>query len=92
MAHDSNYPIIIGHKFKKGLFAFRKDGGFNVWIVRLKKQYESGKNFDIGDIKSIEAELHFCDRESVQATIKVLIDILKDWKPQAETEAEDGNV
>ena len=86
MAHNSNYPIIIGHKFKKGLFAFRKDGGFNVWIVRLNKQYESGENFDIGDIKSIEAELRFCDRESVQAMVKVLSNILKDWKPQAKSE------
>ena len=86
MAYNSNYPIIIGHKFKKGLFAFRKDGGFNVWIVRLKKQYESGENFNIGDIKSIEAELRFCDRESVQVTVKVLSDILKDWKYKAESE------
>ena len=86
MAHNSNYPIIIGHKFKKGLFAFRKDGGFNVWIVRLKKQYESGENFNIGDIKSIEAELRFCDRESVQAMVKVLSDILKDWKYKAESD------
>lgn len=78
-------PIQIGKNLRKGLFAFRdiKLGGFNVCIVWLKKEYQSGEEYDISEIEEINAILHFCDKESVERTIEVLNRILKDWEKEA---------
>ena len=78
--HD--LPIMIGHQLKKGFLIFRKGEGFELHIVWLdkEKEYESGQEFKLEDIRKVEAVLHFCDRESVKAMMKGLEFILKQWK------------
>lgn len=78
--HD--LPIMIGHKLKKGMLAHRKGEGFDLYVVWLNKdkEYESGQEFQIEDIRKVEAVLHFCDRESVKAMKTILEFILKQWK------------
>ena len=75
-------PVVIGKYMRKGIFALRdvKQGGFNVAIVKLNKDVDSGGNYDLSDLDSIETILHFGDRESVQITVDILNKILKDWK------------
>ena len=75
-------PVVIGKYMRKGIFALRdiRQGGFNVAIVRLNKDYDSGDNYDLSDMESIETVLHFGDRESVKITVDILNKILKDWK------------
>ena len=70
----SNLPIMIGKRLRKGIFAFRdvKKGGYNLCVVWLKKEYESGEEYDMADIDKFDAVLHFCDKESIEQTIKVL--------------------
>lgn len=79
-----DYPVIIGHKYRKGIFAFRNlmfgGGGFDLAIVRLKRQYESGEPFDLADMDGAEVILHFCDREALQLTADVINRVLKNWK------------
>lgn len=71
-------PVIIGKNMKKGIFAFLdKDRQPNVCIAWLKKDYKSGDQFDMSDIDKIQTVLHFCDKESVKTTIKILETMLK---------------
>ena len=75
-------PITIGKHLRKGIFALRdvRQGGFNACIVKLNKDIDSGDNYDLSDMESIETILHFGDRESIQITVDILNKILKDWK------------
>ena len=75
-------PTQIGHKLQKGILAYKdiKNGGCTVMVVWLSKPYETGKEFEISDIKSVDATLHFCDVESLEQTVDVLSGILKDLK------------
>jgi hypothetical protein len=79
-----NLPIIIGHKYRKGIFGFRNrmfgGDGYDLAIVRLKKQYATGQPFDLNDMDGAECILHFCDRESLQLTADVINRVLKGWK------------
>lgn len=60
--------------------------GLRLLICRLKKEYEAGETFEYGDVENVEAEIWFCDRETVQVTVNVLEKVLKDWKEYAEEE------
>jgi len=76
---DRNYPIILGHRFRKGILAIRDGTGFNFLICRLKKEYQTGERFDLSDVESIEKEICFCDRETLETTVKVMSQVLKLW-------------
>lgn len=79
--NDRNYPIVLGHQFRKGILALRHgEKGFRFLICRLKKEYQTGEEFDLGDIESIEKELWFSDRETLETTVKIMNKVLKDWK------------
>lgn len=80
----NNFPVMLGHHLRKGIFVSRdtKMGGFNLLIVWLNKDYQSGETYDIADIEAIDTHLHFCDRESVKQTIKSLEWILDHWKEE----------
>ena len=75
----ADLPILIGKDLKKGILAMRGKflKGYDLWIVWLKKHYESGEKYAIEDIDKVNAVLHFCDRESIEQTIKVLKWMLK---------------
>lgn len=85
MSH--NYPIILGHKFKKGILALRHgEGGFRFLICRLKKEHQTGDKFKLQDVESVEKEIWFTDRESLEMTVGLMNKVLKDWRiPDADS-------
>ena len=83
-ARKNDLPIMIGHNLGKGFLIMRgkhPNSGFELWIVWLnrEKEYERGESFEVGDIRKVDHVLHFCDRESVEETIKGLQTMLKMW-------------
>lgn len=78
---SKNYPIVLGHKFRKGLIAFREpEGGCRFLLCRLKKEYRTGDEFELEDIESVEKEIWFTDRKALELTAGVMNKVLKDWK------------
>lgn len=71
---------MIGKHLKKGILAHRDRDGCDMAIVWLDKDYESGQPFDLGDVRKVNAVLHFCDKESIKVTIDVLNRMLKGCK------------
>lgn len=77
---DRKYPIILGHKFKKGILALRDKGdGFKFLICRLKKEYPTGAKFDLEDVESIEHEIWVVDRGTLETIVKVMKEALEIW-------------
>lgn len=67
------YPIMIGRGLRKGIFAVKDPRrGWHVWIVWLNREIESGETFKTEDIDNIDAQLYFCDKESVEQFMKIL--------------------
>ena len=87
MMSTTNYPIVLGHRFKKGILAFRNGkGGFRFLICRLKKEYQTGDEFKFQDVESVEKEIWFTDRESLEMTVGLMNKVLKDWRiPDADS-------
>lgn len=80
MGKRGDLPIMIGQNLRKGVLALRgRIGGFDLYIVWLKKDYEHGANYDLSDIEKVDAVLHFCDKKSVETTIDALKNILRMW-------------
>lgn len=67
-------PVMIGHHLKKGLLVLRNTrmGGFDLVILWLNRDCESGQEYDFSDIKKVDTVLHFCDEESVDQTMNAL--------------------
>lgn len=83
------YPIILGGgNLKKGLMAVHgKDmKGFDLYIVWLKKEFPHGARFEIEDIESVQQVIHFTDRKTLEITVWMLTNILKDWKEEDNTD------
>ena len=75
---NNQLPIIIGHKYQKGVLCTRSNmGGYDMYIVTLKREYQTGEKFDMSEIEQIHTVLHFCDRSAVEQTIKALNWILE---------------
>lgn len=76
------YPVMLGHHLRKGILTSRdtKMGGFNLFVVWLKKEYQSGEKYEIADIDAMDTQLHFCDKESVVRVIESLLWILENWE------------
>ncbi len=75
---SSQLPIIIGHKYRKGIFCIRSNmGGYDMYIVTLRSDHQTGEKFDMSEIEQIHTVLHFCDRSAVEQTIGALEWILK---------------
>ena len=75
---SSQLPIIIGHKYRKGIFCIRSNmGGYDMYIVTLRSDHQTGEIFDMSEIEQIHTVLHFCDRSAVEQTIGALEWILK---------------
>lgn len=78
---NHNYPIILGHKYRKGILALRNgEHGFRFMFCRLNKECQTGEEFDLDDIENIETEIWFVDRKSLEITVSVMNKVLKDWK------------
>ena len=76
---NHNYPIIFGHKYRKGILALR-DGehGFRFLFCRLNKEFQTGEEFDLSDIESVEQEIWFTDRQALETTVNVMNKVLMD--------------
>ena len=76
---NRHYPIILGHKFRKGILISKapEDEGYKLAICRLKKDYQTGDKFDLDDVESIEQEIWFSARETVQTIINALTEALE---------------
>ena len=76
-------PIIIGKGRRKGLFGFSSrifgGDGYDLAIVRLSRDYQSGEPIDLSDMDGAEVILHFCDRDSLQLTADTINRILRNW-------------
>lgn len=77
MSRRTDLPIIIGANLRKGIVCLRVRNGYEMWIVWLNKDMQTGEQFDWADIEKIQAVLHFTDREAVQNTINALDGMLK---------------
>lgn len=77
-------PVIIGKGRRKGCFGFRNrifgGDGYDLAIVRLSRDYQTGQPFDLNDMDGAEVILHFCDRDSLQLTADTINRILRNWK------------
>ena len=84
MSKHTDLPVIIGKNLNKGMLAFqdKKMGGYNLLIVWLDKEkdFVTGDDFEIADIKAVNTVLHFCDKSSVEVMIKTLERMLEMWE------------
>ena len=86
------YPIILGGgNLRKGLMAMPGKGmnGFDLYIVWLKKEFPHGARFGIEDIESVQQVIHFTDRKTLERTVWMMTNILKDWKEEGDDENND---
>ena len=83
MSKRKDLPVIIGKNLNKGMLAFqdKKMGGYNLLIVWLdkKKDFVTGDDFEVTDIKGVDTVLHFCDKSSVDVMIKTLEQMREMW-------------
>ena len=82
---NRNIPVMIGKNLKKGLIAGKPKKsilwhGRDLFIVWLKKRFESGEEFAISDIDKIDTHIHFCDKDSLERMIDVLTKMRDEWE------------
>lgn len=79
----SDIPVIIGKGLQKGIACGKPKRYFNtgrdLYIVWLKKRFESGEEFAISDIDKIDTHIHFCDKDSLERMIDVLTKLRDEW-------------
>jgi hypothetical protein len=74
---NHNYPIVLGHQYRKGILAVKYgEHGVKFMICRLKKEYNTGEEFNHDDVKNVEQEIWFADRETLKTMIDVMITAL----------------
>ena len=77
MSRKADLPIIVGSNLKKGLMCMRVRNGYELWIVWLKKEFQTGEQFELEDIDKLQTVIHFTDRQAVQNTIDTLSAMIK---------------
>lgn len=77
MSKKSDLPIIVGANLKKGLMCMRVVNGYELLIVWLKRDFQTGEKFELADIDKVQTIIHFTDREAVQITIDTLTAMIK---------------
>lgn len=82
MGKPSKYPIILKKGIKKGVWGYRCEMGYALAIVWLdeEKEYESGKAFELGDIKGVQETIIFADKESAENTIQIIYRLINNGK------------
>lgn len=76
-------PIILGGRdFKKGIMVFKWPGlnGYDLGIVRLKKEFPPGTRFEIDDVENVQAVLHFSSLSVVKTMANALNHIMEEWE------------
>lgn len=77
MSRKSDLPIILGANLRKGIMCMRVRGGYDMWIVWLKREFQTGEHFELEDIDKLQTVIHFTDRQAVQNTIDTLSAMIK---------------
>lgn len=90
MSRKADLPIIVGSNLQKGLMCMRVKDGYDMWIVWLKKEFQTGEYFELTDIDKLQAVIHFTDREAVQNTIDALSAMIK-AKPRKRKTMREGS-
>lgn len=88
MSRKSDLPIIVGSNLRKGIMCMRVRGGYDMWIVWLKRDFQTGERFELSDIDKVQSIIHFTDREAVQNTIDALASMIKPKKKKEGSESE----
>lgn len=78
-----NYPIVLGHPFRKGIIVGKRplEHG-SVYLCRLNREIPEGAEFEKKDIESVEAELWFTTKSSVDITIEMLRRLRDAWEDE----------
>ncbi len=85
MLRRTDLPIMIGTNLHKGVVIAPDrhfGGGVNMFIVWLNKKIKSGETFTTEDIEKTNAIIHFCDKSSIEITIKTLQKALAEWREE----------
>ena len=83
----TDLPIVIMKGKRKGIMGWLdKDRKAIVSIVWLNKDIPHGEEFQFTDIDKLDATLWFCDRESIEQTIRILEKLKKGMPYKAESE------
>ena len=90
MSRKTDLPIIVGSNLKKGLICMRVKSGYDMWIVWLKRDFQTGEQFELEDIDKLQTVIHFTDREAVQNTIDALTAMIK-AKPRKRKTMREGS-
>lgn len=77
MSKKSDLPIIVGANLKKGLMCMRVRNGYELLIVWLKREFQTGEKFELADIDKVQTIIHFTDKTAVQTTIDALASMIK---------------
>lgn len=77
MSRKSDLPIIVGANLRKGIMCMRVRDGYDMWIVWLKRDFQTGEHFELEDIDKFQNVIHFTDRQAVQNTIDTLSAMIK---------------
>ncbi len=77
MSRKADLPIIVGANLRKGIMCMRVRGGYDMWIVWLKRDFQTGGHFELEDIDKLQTVIHFTDRQAVQNTIETLSAMIK---------------
>lgn len=84
MSRKADLPIIVGSNLKKGLMCMRVRNGYELWIVWLKKDFQTGEQFELSDIDKVQSIIHFTDKTAVQNTIDALASMIKPKRKRGE--------
>ena len=80
MVRKKELPIMLGHNLHKGLSLSKNEkmGGYDLTVVWLDKTKDipSGEPFEPEDVLQVDSVIHFCDKESVRQTKRMLEMIL----------------
>ena len=87
MSKKSDLPIIVGANLKKGLMCMRVVNGYELLIVWLKRDFQTGEKFELSDIDKVQTIIHFTDKTAVQTTIDALASMIK---PKRKREGSDS--
>lgn len=84
MSRKADLPIIVGSNLKKGLMCMRVRNGYELWIVWLKKDFQTGEQFELSDIDKVQSIIYFTDKTAVQNTIDALASMIKPKRKRGE--------
>lgn len=75
-----NYPIILGHKYRKGIIGLKSGTQARILFCRLNRDIPTGQAIGLDDVKNIETEIWFTTKSSLDITIEMLCRLRDKWE------------